>query len=302
MVVFRDNWGRCRGNAEQNPLATGQKRTHMTEALEKRAGAGTGPLTWGGAEHEIGERAAGTGTRHRGFTLIELLVVIAIIAILSALLIPAVSNALESARMSNCRSNVRQWGLALTMYLNDHSGLFPKEGVTGSASIDKNETAAWFNVLPSYLDKESIRSINAAFGKFPEARDGSIWSCPTVTTHDQVALGVPRGQLFMAYAYNLWIDHGRRAQEWPGSGLGVLLTDIDIPDVTRFAVFSEGNGIFGNLHAAFLEYRHMREDEKVNVAFADGHATTHKKSDIFISTKTSNRGGVVWNPEGPMVD
>jgi prepilin-type N-terminal cleavage/methylation domain-containing protein/prepilin-type processing-associated H-X9-DG protein len=62
------------------------------------------------------------------FTLIELLVVIAIIAILAAILTPTLGSAFEKGRRTSCRSNVRQIGLALIQYADDHSGWYVLAG------------------------------------------------------------------------------------------------------------------------------------------------------------------------------
>jgi len=66
--------------------------------------------------------------RKHGFTLIELLVVMVIIALLIGLLLPALSRAKEEARKTQCRSNLRQIGMAVMMYANDNGGRSPAMG------------------------------------------------------------------------------------------------------------------------------------------------------------------------------
>ncbi len=72
-----------------------------------------------------GTETAGNPCRSAAFTLIELLVVIAVIGILAALLLPALSKSKERGRSTACLSNLRQVGLALQMYVQDHDNKMP---------------------------------------------------------------------------------------------------------------------------------------------------------------------------------
>jgi len=96
--------------------------------------------------------------KKNGFTLIELLIVVAIIAILAAMLLPALSRAREKARSALCINNLKQIGVAVHMYINDYHGLIPyKPGIGGWGSY----------ALPYRLFK------------YGYLKDGKVWYCPS---------------------------------------------------------------------------------------------------------------------------
>jgi prepilin-type N-terminal cleavage/methylation domain-containing protein len=109
--------------------------------------------------------------KRKGFTLIELLVVIAIIAILAAILLPALARARESARRAACINNMKQHGLSLYMYAQDASEYIPatEDNRTGrGAAVLPSDASDWaHHLVPDY------------------AQTSEIWVCPT-TGHDGV--------------------------------------------------------------------------------------------------------------------
>jgi prepilin-type N-terminal cleavage/methylation domain-containing protein len=94
----------------------------------------------------------GSGKRQRGFTLIELLVVIAIIAILVALLLPAVQQAREAARRTQCKNNLKQIGLALHNYESTFN-MFPPSRINLS---NPTFQVSWNTMVLPYLEQANM--------------------------------------------------------------------------------------------------------------------------------------------------
>ena len=135
-------------------------------------------------------------SRH-GFTLIELLVVIAIIALLAAMVLPALARARERANSIFCLNNQKQWGLAMAMYADDNKEFWPAardlnftdpadnnptwtELHSGAAASPPIGLADWFNALPPYVGSPPLWQYGAnsvSNNIFTRAR--SIFLCPT---------------------------------------------------------------------------------------------------------------------------
>jgi prepilin-type N-terminal cleavage/methylation domain-containing protein/prepilin-type processing-associated H-X9-DG protein len=194
-----------------------------------------------------------TGVRspRQAFTLIELLVVIAIIAILAAILLPALAAAKKKAQQTACLSNLRQWGLALSIYASDSNDGIPRDGtdanetyvVYGATSPPNagtpNDPYAWFNLLPQlagdqplsyyYQQWQTTGGSPKKVLPFPGNGIGNIWHCPSAqaAATDSFVDGGQYG--FFSYMMNLDL----KALQYIHSGY----TSINYPGMPKMASF-----------------------------------------------------------------
>lgn len=105
---------------------------------------------------------------HRAFTLIELLVVIAIIAILAGLLLPALSRAKLQGHRIACINNLRQVGLASSLYLDDHAGRLPTMTAYGGRRDDNG----------SFERSSGATLFYGGIASLLKLGDGRVWRCP----------------------------------------------------------------------------------------------------------------------------
>ena len=234
----------------------------------------------------------------RGFTLIELLVVIAIIAILAAMLLPALAKAKERANRTACLSNLRQWGLSLNMYLDDSAQVFPDFSIGNNtpgaaAGYDQDNihwsdlagfhaggygNSAWFNALPPYVSQNALWQYAANPTNFVNGRN--VFNCPSAQFLP--AEVSPLNRVAFCYGINFKGTNGIVP-------IGTLFKATMVRNASAFVFFSDvransgetpfyGANPMNDLGAARGSLNHLssRHNAGANLTFLDGHSAYYK--------------------------
>jgi prepilin-type N-terminal cleavage/methylation domain-containing protein/prepilin-type processing-associated H-X9-DG protein len=210
------------------------------------------------------------------FTLIELLVVIAIIAILAALLLPALTNSKEAAKRIKCASHLRQLGLATQMYLDDHEGqTFPFK------FHDTNDGALfWFGWLENGAEGE--RAFDAKQGPLFEYLQGlGVEICPSLNYASGHFKLKARGAAW-GYGYNRYLasTNGRppvnvqQVRETSRTTLfadAAQINDFQAPASPDNPMLEEWYYVDAADEPFSYPNAHFRHQQRANVVFVDGH-------------------------------
>jgi len=135
--------------------------------------------------------------RQKGFTLVELLVVIAVIALLMAVLLPVLGRVRKQAKSVVCRSNLRQWGMAYSMYVVDHDGRIPDFWGHSIIGLGKGYWSKYAFPWEMYTTNEDILLCPTARSQDSSRPSEQAWRLGRVDDTPEYFLG--------SYGNNIWL-------------------------------------------------------------------------------------------------
>ncbi len=225
----------------------------------------------------------GRRLRRAAFTLPEVLVSVSLVAIAASMTTGWVNTGIEKARGTQCTGNLRQWGVALQLYIQDHNSSLPRrgQGVRPVTVIDRDED--WFNCLPPYLEMSPYKEMYAK-GQVPRPGQHSIFLCPSAK--------IPKDCLhFISYGMNMYLS---RWDQQDASRIAQL------PRLSSLALLADSPGGYASTVPSRSEFSVMpRHAGGANVVFVDGHVQHFSGDYLGCGSGDISQPDVRWKTEIP---
>ncbi len=195
--------------------------------------------------------------KKQGFTLIELLVVIAIIAILAAILFPVFISARQKAWQTQCSSNLRQIGMAMTQYIDDNGGRYPMwvdfraEGYRWFDAVQKYSKSKLLTRCPLYGNKDKSKPVTYWRNVYTDYWSNMSGVAPPLTT----AIVFPRSTCLL-------MEGPPNPSEWTWWGPPFCRTPTDpsIDPDSDLIHLGRGNVLFCDGHIQTLDHNSWKSD------------------------------------------
>ena len=241
--------------------------------------------------------------RRSGFTLIELLVVIAIIAILAGMLLPALGRAKFRAKITQCTSNYKQWGVAVFAYATESDGRFPSWPMNGTG---QNTWDVPTNLIPAMT---------------AQGMTVPMWFCPTkphdidkINTWCQANRGHPvqttadlsayyqqwYGYFAILEGHNWWVPRMNGGMKSPQNTAPNRMSDywpdrIDDPFAARLPILTDRCTSLSNVPTTSNPHPSnghpwRNKVDSINLLHGDGHVELHREANIQLQSIQSANG------------